>query len=218
MDPPQPARAALAEDAASPRTPAGAAVLQPDVTAALLAAAAAELNAHGYGRLSLENVARRAGVGKPALYRRWKSKAELVTAVVVGASVREFPDIDTGDLYSDLLLNLQRTRALMTDPGASRILPDLIAEVARSPELAEVWLDRLVVGRRRIGRIMLERAQGRGELLADLDMELALDFMISPLYWRLSVTRGATDEGYLERLAAWIHATLTANGRIAAPG
>ena len=60
------------------RTPTGAAVLQPEVTQAITDAVLHELAEQGYGRLSMEAVAKRAGVGKSALYRRWASKDEMI--------------------------------------------------------------------------------------------------------------------------------------------
>ena len=64
------------------RTPAGAAVLREDVTEAIRAAVFEELAAVGYARMSIEGIARRAGVGKTAVYRRWRSKLHLVLHVV----------------------------------------------------------------------------------------------------------------------------------------
>ncbi|GAA3156686.1 helix-turn-helix domain-containing protein [Nonomuraea salmonea] len=61
----------------SRRTPTGAAVLQPQVTEAITEAVLDELAENGYARLSMEAVAKRAGVGKSALYRRWASKQEM---------------------------------------------------------------------------------------------------------------------------------------------
>lgn len=65
-----------------PPGPAGAAVLRQDVTEAIRAAVLEELAAVGFARMSIEAVARRAGVGKTAVYRRWKSKLHLVLDLV----------------------------------------------------------------------------------------------------------------------------------------
>ncbi len=71
-----------AERVGGRRAPSGAALLQDDVTAAVRAAVFDELAALGYGRMSIEGVARRAKVGKPAIYRRWPSKQAMVVALV----------------------------------------------------------------------------------------------------------------------------------------
>lgn len=73
------------------RAPAGAAVLREDVTEAIRAAVFAELAAVGYARMSIEGIARRAGVGKTAVYRRWRSKLHLVLDIVSALAVQGCP-------------------------------------------------------------------------------------------------------------------------------
>ncbi|MFJ4215082.1 helix-turn-helix domain-containing protein, partial [Streptomyces hydrogenans] len=73
------------------RTPAGAAVLREDVTEAIRAAVFEELAAVGFARMSIEGIARRAGVGKTAVYRRWKSKLALVLDVVGAVAAQGLP-------------------------------------------------------------------------------------------------------------------------------
>lgn len=68
------------------RAPAGAAVLRDEITTAIRRALMQELAAVGYGRLSIEAVARRAGVSKTAVYRRWSSKLDLVLEMVAAAA------------------------------------------------------------------------------------------------------------------------------------
>src|SRR3954454_12051409 len=85
-----------------PRTPTGAAVLQPEVTQAITEAVMWELAEQGYGRLSMEAVAKRAGVGKSALYRRWASKDHMIASVVTEFSVTRAADVNTGSLRGDL--------------------------------------------------------------------------------------------------------------------
>jgi AcrR family transcriptional regulator len=71
---------------------------------ALLDAAWAELVAHGYGALTIDAVAQRAGTSRPVLYRRWATKAELVLAAVAHVGLRDrMPDPDTGSLREDLM-------------------------------------------------------------------------------------------------------------------
>src|SRR5258705_4990604 len=74
--------AAAGDNTRPSRTPAGAAVLQADVTEAIRQAFFSELAESGYGRLSIEAVARRATVGKPAIYRRWRSKQDMAVALI----------------------------------------------------------------------------------------------------------------------------------------
>lgn len=112
-------------DDPSPRTrkPAGAAVMQPQVTAAIRTAAFEELADVGYGKLSMEAVARRAGVSKPTLYRRWPGKEQLVLSLVAEVAVDAADTPDTGSLRGDIRAFLEAAAAGLTHPsrpGSSR--------------------------------------------------------------------------------------------------
>jgi AcrR family transcriptional regulator len=183
------------------RTPTGAAVLRPGVTEAISEAVLDELAETGYGKLSMEAVARRAGVGKSALYRRWPSKQEMVMKVLGELSVERAVAPDTGTLRGDLLGVLRALHEWLTHPRFSRILPDLAAEGVRNPEVAEAVRTAIGEPRRAASATMLHRAIDRGELPADTDLEMALDLIAAPMYWRLSVRRAPAEPGYLDHLA-----------------
>ncbi|MGP3934380.1 TetR/AcrR family transcriptional regulator [Nonomuraea sp. KM88] len=195
------------------RPPTGAAVLQPQITTAITEAVLDELAERGYGRLSMEAVARRAGVGKSALYRRWPGKQDMVLAVLSEMSVplAEFPD--TGSLRGDLIGGLHAIRDWLTHPRFVLILPDLTAEAARNPDLAEAIQNAIGTPRRLLGAAGLRRAVDRGELPADLDLELALDLIAAPIHWRLNVRQAPVEPGYLEALADHLMRALGATER-----
>jgi AcrR family transcriptional regulator len=185
----------------SPRTPTGAAVLQPAITRAIAEAVLAELAEHGYARLSMEAVAKRAGVGKSALYRRWPSKQEMATAVISEATAAQSPPTaDTGSLRDDLRATVNALMAWLAHPLFSRILPDLVAEMARNPELGDV-VDAVVCGpRRELAATMFQRAIERGELRADIDLEITLDLFAAAIHWRLTVRAAQAEPGYVDKL------------------
>ncbi|WP_216892905.1 TetR/AcrR family transcriptional regulator [Nocardia alni] len=183
------------------RAAAGAAVLQPHVTSSIEAAVLDELAAQGYGRLSMEAVAKRAGVGKSALYRRWPSKQDMVIAVLSDFSVPRAEIPDTGSVRGDLLATLRAVHEWLTHPRFARILPDLTAEAVRNPALATAIAATIGEPRRAFGATVLRRAIERGELPADLDLELALDLAAAPIYWRLTVRQAPVEPDFLERLA-----------------
>ncbi|ALV38808.1 TetR/AcrR family transcriptional regulator [Streptomyces sp. CdTB01] len=184
------------------RTPAGAAVLREDVTEAIRAAVFEELAAVGYARMSIEGIARRAGVGKTAVYRRWKSKLHLVLDVVSALAVMGLPTPDTGSLEGDLRLLYEVTSRALRHPVASQIIPDLQAEAARNPEIAGAMQKTLREGQEGVALKILVAAEGRGEIRAGFDEELALDLISGPLYWRSVVIRSPKlPKGYLDALA-----------------
>ncbi|MER6538099.1 TetR/AcrR family transcriptional regulator [Streptomyces sp. 900105755] len=184
------------------RAPAGAAVLREDVTEAIRAAVFEELAAVGYARMSIEGIARRAGVGKTAVYRRWRSKLHLVLDVVSALAVLGLPVPDTGSLEGDLRLLYEVTSRALRHPVASQIIPDLQAEAARNPDIAEAMQKTLREGQEGVASKIIEAAQRRGELAEGIDDDLAMDLISGPLYWRSVVIRTPKlPKGYLAALA-----------------
>ena len=130
---------------------AGAAVLRGEITAAIRQAVVQELAAVGYGRMSIEAVARRAGVAKTAVYRRWPSKLEMVLELVTDTVGPSLALPDTGSLRTDIELVLQVAARALRHPLASQIIPDLLAEAARNPQIAHTLQEALRVNQRQIG-------------------------------------------------------------------
>ncbi|WP_223737629.1 TetR/AcrR family transcriptional regulator [Streptomyces purpurogeneiscleroticus] len=194
------------------RAPAGAAVLREEKTAAIRAAVFAELAAVGFGRMSIEGIARRAGVGKTAVYRRWRSKLHLVLDVVTALAAEGMPVPDTGSLRGDVRMLLEVAARALRHPMAAQIIPDLLAEAARSPEIAEALRSALHDSQESMTRTMVARAVERGELPPDVDVRLALDLITGPLYWRVVVLRGGLPKGYLDELAGAVTTALGARG------
>ncbi|MFG2098074.1 TetR/AcrR family transcriptional regulator [Streptomyces sp. NPDC048612] len=198
------------EPAAARRAPAGAAVLREDKTEAIRAAVFEELAAVGFARMSIEGIARRAGVGKTAVYRRWRSKLHLVLDVVSAVAVAGMPSPDTGSLPGDVRMLLEVASRALRHPMASQIIPDLLAEAARSPELAQALKAALHDSQEGVAAAVVARAVERGELPPDVDTRLALDLLTGPLYWRLLVVRDELPKGYLDALSASVVAALGA--------
>jgi AcrR family transcriptional regulator len=194
------------------RPPTGAAVLQENVTNAIAAAAFAELAESGYARMSMEAVARRAGVGKAALYRRWDSKDAMVIDLVASA-VRGHALVqpDTGTLRGDVEAYIRATAGQLSDPLVSRIAPDFLGESSRNPAVAAALREVIATPRREIADALLSRAIRRDELPGDLDHELALDLLVAPLGFRTLISRAAIDDDYLRRLAYATVAALKAS-------
>jgi AcrR family transcriptional regulator len=196
--------------ATAKRAPAGAAVLRGDITAAIRNAVMNELAEVGYGRLSIEAVARRAGVGKTAIYRRWSNKLEMVLEIVSAVAERSVPMPDTGSFESDLQLLMFIVSKAIQHRIASQIIPDLMAEAARNPKIAETLQRALRTHQQAVGEKLVGQAVARGELPAGTDAGLAVDLILGPLYWRLAVSRTPIDDDYLEKLGAAVIGALRA--------
>lgn len=194
------------------RRTSGGPVLLDDVTAAIESAFFEELAAAGYGRLSVDAVAKRAGVGKAAIYRRWKSKRDLAADLVTKVAVAAIDVPDTGTLRGDIRAYLQNGREALTHRLARTIIPDLLAEAARDPEYAATISGQIREPRRLKAAQLFERARRRGEIADDADVEVALDMLGGALYWRQSVMQVDADDDYLDRLTDAI-LTVIAAGR-----
>ncbi|MEV4718852.1 TetR/AcrR family transcriptional regulator [Micromonospora noduli] len=199
------------------RAPAGAAVLRDEITTAIRRALMQELAAVGYGRLSIEAVARRAGVSKTAIYRRWSSKLDLVLEVVAAAAHGKLPALDTGTLRGDLALLFQAVAHALRHPLASQIIPDLLAEAARNPSIDATLRQVLHARQQEIGGHLVTRAVQRGELPADTELDAAVDLIVGPLYWRLAIARLPLTDSYLDNLVESVAAGLGADSALPRP-
>jgi AcrR family transcriptional regulator len=171
--------------------------LRAEVTDGIIAAVLDELADVGYGKLSMDGVARRARAGKAALYRRWPTKQDMVLDAVASISLPVRETLSSGDLVTDVVDIIRSVDDWLGESRMSRIMPDLLAEAKRNGDLADALTARLGVTRREYGHAVLEEARRRGELAADIDLEYALDLMAGPIFWRICGRRQNTTPEFL---------------------
>jgi AcrR family transcriptional regulator len=157
----------------------------------------AEVGVHDF---RMDDVAERARVGKSAIYRRYRSKDELVGATVA-ALVSEIDVPDTGDTRDDIVALMDGAVDVYSDPIRAAVMPSLVGAMQRRPDLARTIREGFLTGRREALREVLSRGVARGDLAADLDMELALDVLGGPLFYRLLITGGPIDRELAEGVA-----------------
>ncbi|WP_407529378.1 TetR/AcrR family transcriptional regulator [Methylobacterium oryzisoli] len=182
------------------RQPSGAAVRKSSVTDALARTFFEEWAKTGFAALSLERVAKRAGVGKAALYRRWSSKVDMASDLLAQVGLTITQTDDMGSLEADLEALLLAIRRVLRHRTIRRIVSDLHAEIGREPALAEA-IRPLQQARRDRARDLVERATARGELDPQVDFESIADLVAAPIYWRLVVVGGRSDRQHIRRLA-----------------
>lgn len=147
------------------------------IDSAVLDAAAELLPQTGYADLTVAAIADRAGTSRPAVYRRWPSKAHLVhEAVFRDADTSRVPV--TGRLEEDLHSIVARTAALLTSPLARVAVPGLIGEAASDPSLNQRVLDRFAGSGWSGLDAYLSEAAARGELRAGFDAGVLLEVVI----------------------------------------
>ncbi|MFF6785771.1 TetR/AcrR family transcriptional regulator C-terminal ligand-binding domain-containing protein [Streptomyces sp. NPDC012510] len=133
--------------------------------------------------LSIERVARTAGVGKATIYRRWSGKEELFVDVLRAAEPPD-PVLPGTSMRDDLVVFLEgaRRRGLLNRPSA--ILHNVIAQMKSSPRIWDAYQAEVVAPRRRTLTEVLRRGQANGELRADVDIDLAGDLVLGPMLVR----------------------------------
>lgn len=183
---------------AAGRPVTGAALLRPRITDAVLTATLDVLEVAGYERLSMDEVARRAGVGKAALYRRWPGKLDMILDALtrLSAPPEHIQATSLTDAVHELLLEAV---AWLTDSRTRAVLPDLIAQAGRHPELARALREHVGGPRRQWADTAL-RAWTPDSPDGHRSRELAIDLLAAPLFWRLTQQLDV-DEDYLTRLA-----------------
>lgn len=172
----------------------------PRIDGAVLQATVDLLGETGYAELSVDAIARRAHTSKPAIYRRWPSKAHLVhEAVFPINSGTELPD--TGSLAGDVREMVRRTVAVLTTPAARAALPGLVGEMAADLTLHAALLERFggILSRDLTDR--LNEALARNEVRADVTAA-ELSEALGGITFLALLTRGtALDETWVERTA-----------------
>jgi AcrR family transcriptional regulator len=167
------------------------------IDAAIVDATLAGLDELGYGRLTLEEVARRAGTTKPAIYRRWSGRPRLVLAAL-GMRLGELTAPDTSctlcDVDESLKVFVAAFRRLPPD-----VIGPLFAECAGDPELRAAFLATLFDPPRTAVAETLDRAHARGDLRPDVDRALILDLLASLIHYRLLFGHANTTDAEIER-------------------
>jgi AcrR family transcriptional regulator len=167
------------------------------IDAAVLEATLAVLAESGYGRMSLEEVARHAGTSKPAIYRRWPSRQRLVLAAL-GQRLGEARAPDTGctlcDLDECLKVFVAAFRRMPPD-----VLGPLFVDCASDRALRAAFMTTLFHPPRAAVRETLERAHARGDLRDDVDLDLILDLIGSLVHYRALFGHASTTNIEIER-------------------
>ena len=156
----------------------------------------------GYAALTIEGIAKRAGVGKQTIYRWWQSKGDvLLDALVLKADL--FVSVaDQGDFEAELRRFLQDSFALARRTSVADILRALMAEAQIDAEFGERFRDSFLHQRRGALTAILERASARGKLPAGASVPLILDVVFGVIWYRLLATREPFEPALIEELVA----------------
>lgn len=176
------------------------------VRSAVLDATGDLLAEEGFAALDLGEIARRAGVGRTTVYRRWVNRAGLVADLLTEMAEESRPRSDTGSLLGDLRANAELVRDTLTAPRQGRLFRALIAAATTDASAAEA-LHRFYARRIEEWAPCVRQAVERGEVPADTDPDEVIRAVSAPLYYRMLASGDPLDAAAAERAA---HAAFTA--------
>ena len=156
----------------------------PETRAKILKATYEMLLEVGFMDLTIEGVAARAEVGKPTIYRRWKTKAALAMDAFLEAVSPELAFPDTGKASEDFREQMQKIVKLMNSPRGD-VLASVIGCGQADQELIAAFRENWLTPRRKDAKRIFQRGVERGELKEGKDAEVVIDALYSPLFYRL---------------------------------
>ncbi|MCW2827161.1 MAG: TetR/AcrR family transcriptional regulator [Marmoricola sp.] len=153
----------------------------------------------GYDRLTMDAVARRARASKATLYRRWESKPSLVVDAMVRA--KQAPSLDehdTGSLRGDLVSTFCGSHGPTHD--ATGLLGSVITALSSDPEFAQLFREAFIAPKVAVSQAIYTRAIERGEIPADVDVDIIAPALAGILLHRSFVLGIVPDDADIERV------------------
>ncbi|MBF6173297.1 TetR/AcrR family transcriptional regulator [Nocardia blacklockiae] len=169
------------------------------VHAAILAAALDLLATSDGSPITIDAIARAAGVGKQTIYRWWPSKGAVLLDALLATADRVVPQPDTGTMRGDLRAVVTATFAGAQEPSTAAALRTLVRESARDTHLADL-LREFTAARRKAVRDILVRGRERGELAAATDPDLIVDQFYGLFWYRFLLGHAPLDRATAEQL------------------
>ena len=165
---------------------------------AILGATTELIERSGYGRVTMESIARRAGVSKQTVYRWWPTKAAILLEALNEGAAAISPLRDTGSFETDLRTFLRSTVAGAGRNG--RLLAALMAEAQFDEDLAEAFRTGFLARRRQVLGELLDRGRNSGELAATADTDLLVELVFGTLWYRILAQNRPLNRAFADRL------------------
>jgi AcrR family transcriptional regulator len=164
-----------------------------------------QLLERGLHAMSMDDVARQAGVSKATIYRWWPSKERLaLDALATEWASAPVSETNARSLRGELLERFQPwVRQLNRKPYA-RVVAGLVAEAQIDPDFAELYREHFVQPRRDATRELLVRARARGEIAEDTSLEVTLDLLYGPIYHRLLHDHAPLTERFAQQVIDYV--------------
>lgn len=168
----------------------------------ILDAAADVMEERGYLAMSIEEVACRAKAGKQTVYRHFSSKPRLALEAFVHRAAKRVDLPDTGSLLGDLQTYLNELATAMGVDHKRQMLAGLVAEAQTDPALAALFREEVIAAKQRSLRTVFQRGIARAEVDADTDLDVLVDLVYGPIWYRLLISAAPLDAAFTTALAA----------------
>jgi AcrR family transcriptional regulator len=153
----------------------------------------------GYGALTMDAVASEAGVGKATIYRRWRTKQDLVVDTISDLNRAGSVTPDTGSVESDLREMMHQMVAIITGPTGAATL-SLLSTMPHQPALAEAFRDGPLAVWRDSYDVIWQRAEERGEVRPGLSRSIVAETTSALMVQRWLLTGEPVDEAYADEV------------------
>jgi AcrR family transcriptional regulator len=161
----------------------------------ILDAALEVLQEVGYSNTTTDAIAERAGASKATIYRWWANKTAVVIEALRKQVAREAPFPDTGDVAADIHQQLQNFVHFL-DGWRGRVFKAFMAAAQSDSAFANSFRADWILPRRAEAKEIFERHRAEGRLHCDVDLELLLDLMYGPIYFRLLAGHAPLDSNF----------------------
>jgi AcrR family transcriptional regulator len=142
----------------------------------------------GFAAVTIEGIAARARVGKQTIYRWWPTKTDVLMDAFLDDAFDYLTPQDSGNLSHDLRTHLSNLAKFLTEEDAGLVFRALAGQAQHDAKMAVRFRRDYLARYRELDRVPLLRAIERRELAADTDIDLALDRLVGPIYYRVLVT------------------------------
>jgi AcrR family transcriptional regulator len=169
---------------------------------AVLEAADDLLAERGFAGVTVEGIASRAGVAKQTIYRWWPSKTDILFEALAVDAAEFFTSPDHGELGRDLRDRLAQLAAFLSETDSGAVVRALAGQAQHDPAVAARFAAEFVAVQRDRDREPFRQAAARGELAAGTDIDLAIDQLAGPVYYRVLVTREGVPRRFTDALVS----------------
>jgi AcrR family transcriptional regulator len=165
---------------------------------AILRAADDLLAEKGFAGVTVEGIAKAAGVAKQTVYRWWNSKTDVLMDAFLEDAATDLEPPDTGRLESDLRAHLRDTARFLTQDDAGAVFRALVGQAQHDSELADSFRARYLADQQVRDQKPFVRAIARGELPPDTDVAALAEWLVGRLHYRVIVTGEPVDDSFID--------------------